>query len=130
GADGEHRLLGGLLRDARRTAVPLAELHLLRRPAVLGRSAVPDRDPAGGIRRHGAGQAAGDRDRNRAAAGAGGDGQGPERGGDDLRGRRGLDADDTALLPAGGLVDVAPELSRPPALSSIEPARAGFFFAG
>ena len=36
-----------------------------------------------------------------------GDGQGPERGGDDLRGGRGLDADDPALLPAARLVDVA-----------------------
>src|SRR3954467_10241575 len=110
GADGEPRLLGGLLRDARRPAVPFAEPDLLWRPAVRGRAAVPDRDPAGGIRRHGAGQAAGGGDRGRAAPGAGGHGQGAERGGDDLRGRRGLDADDLALLPAGGLGDVAPEL--------------------
>src|SRR5262249_19800108 len=74
----------------------------LRRHALLLRAALPDRHPAGRVRRHGARQAPGGRAGDRAGAGAGGDGPRAKRRGPDLRRRGGLDAHDPLVLPAAG----------------------------
>ena len=81
--------------------------------------AVPGGDPAGRVRRLGAGEEARVRQRNGARQRAGGHGQGAQRRRAHLRRRRGVDLDDPALLP---------DASRPARRASRELRRGGSAF--